>query len=88
MVRDTSDILEELESQLGEVEIIDEPVIRIPEGFEQTVYAMLSDEPVHVDYLSRKSHPPTAKVLSALLTLELLGAVKQLSGKMFVRVNS
>ena len=85
LVKDAADIIEDLESQLGEVELIDEPKIHIPEGFEQTVYNMLSDEPVHVDYLSRMSEHPIAEVLAALLTLELLGAVKQLSGKMFVR---
>ena len=55
-------------------------------GLENKVYNMLSEEPIHIDYLAQHSQRTIPQVLSTLLTLELLGIVKQLSGKMFVRI--
>ena len=87
LVQDATEILQELESQLGEV---NEPMGNSPipelKGFENIVYDMLSEEPLHIDFLAQHSQHTIPQVLSALLTLELMGIVKQLSGKMFVRI--
>ncbi len=85
LVQETDDIIQELESQLGNVESVEEQTETILKGFENTLYGMLSEEPVHIDLLARQSERTTSEILSVLLTLELMGVVKQLSGKMFVR---
>ena len=51
-------------------------------GFEKTLYDLLSDDPIHIDLLARRCERTTSEVLSVLLTLEIMGIVKQLSGKM------
>ncbi len=53
---------------------------------EQKVYQLLSTEPAHIDLIARESQLTTPQALSLLLNLELKGAVKQLSGKNFIRV--
>ena len=53
---------------------------------ETPVYNQLSDEPQHVDELAEQSQVPVSKLMSVLLKLELNGVIKQLPGKLFVRV--
>ncbi|TFG98429.1 MAG: DNA-protecting protein DprA [Calditrichales bacterium] len=85
LVENVSDILEELEWQ-GSKSIVN-PVDHGSslEGLERIVYDKLSERPVHIDILTRECERTVSEVLSALLTLELHGIAKQLSGKMFVR---
>ncbi|MFQ5680868.1 MAG: DNA-processing protein DprA [Candidatus Omnitrophota bacterium] len=54
---------------------------------ERSIYALLSDDPRHIDFISDKSGLPLGKVSSALLCLEMKGLIKQLPGKMF-RLNA
>ncbi|NIR52248.1 DNA-protecting protein DprA, partial [candidate division KSB1 bacterium] len=46
----------------------------------------LSTEPIHIDKLVLELQESPAVLLSRLLSLELMGLVKQLSGKMFIRI--
>jgi predicted Rossmann fold nucleotide-binding protein DprA/Smf involved in DNA uptake len=43
---------------------------------------------VHIDILARQCERTTSEVLSVLLTLEIMGVAKQLSGKMFVKMSA
>jgi DNA processing protein len=54
--------------------------------FEQQVYLVLGNEPLHIDSLALSAGIPTADALVQLLSLELKGIVRQLPGKHFVRV--
>jgi DNA processing protein len=86
LVQDTQDILVEVENQL----IQSEPPLKKKaptlSGFEKELFEMLTDEPLHIDVLAQKCLRSIPEVLATLLTLELLGIVKQLSGKMFMRI--
>ena len=88
LVQDTDDIIQELESQLGNIESLEEQTISMLKGFEKTLFEMLSEDPIHIDLLARQSERTTSEVLSVLLTLEIMGVAKQLSGKMFVRMSA
>ena len=55
---------------------------------ERDVYERLSAEPQHIDKLTAALRMPPAKTAGMLLQLELKGAVRQLAGNMFVRVES
>ncbi len=55
-------------------------------GEELKVLESLSLKPKHIDKISADIGITTGKALSILLSLELTGLVKQLSGKMFVRI--
>jgi DNA processing protein len=88
LVQDIEDVLQELDSQLNDGKFKDQPTEIKLKGFEHTLFGMLSEEPIHIDLLARQSERTTSDVLSVLLTLELLGVVKQLSGKMFVRISN
>jgi DNA processing protein len=54
---------------------------------EQLVYDILSGMPMHVDQIARQADKSVPEILSILLTLELYGLVKQLSGKMFLKTS-
>jgi len=86
LVQGVQDIVRELENQI-EVRI-KAPVKQQPnlKGLDKVIYDFLQDEPQHVDNLAMKSGKSVPEVLTVLLTLELMGIVKQLSGKMFVQV--
>jgi DNA processing protein len=85
LVKDTQDILTEIEHHISLKRSDNKYTPPDLTGLEKELYELLSDEPVHIDALAIKIRRTTAEVLSTLLTLELLGIVKQLSGKMFVR---
>lgn len=86
LVQGVQDIIRELENQI-------EFSIKAPEkkqpnlkGLDKIIFNFLQDEPQHVDNLAMKAKKSVPEVLTVLLTLELLGVVRQLSGKMFIQV--
>jgi DNA processing protein len=88
LVQNVQDILDEISAQLG-LSPNREPVVREdPQlaGNEKIIYDFLDDQPVHIDQLALKSDRSPAEALSALLMLELKGLIRQMAGKMFVRL--
>jgi DNA processing protein len=53
---------------------------------EQSIYRLLTGEPVHIDTLAEQADIPSSDTLVTLLSLEFKGAVRQLPGKLFVRM--
>ncbi len=53
---------------------------------EKTILKQLSNEPIHIDKLAPLVKKTTGETLSVLLPLEFKGLVKQLPGKLFIRV--
>jgi len=86
LVQSTRDLIQELECQING-EIV-KPKKKQPEltGIEKKIYELLDESSVHVDTLAQKSGKSVPEVLSILLTLELMGVVKQLPGKMFIQI--
>jgi DNA processing protein len=86
LVEEIQDILEELQPQLGTERrvLTKSPQTRL-EPMEDALYAMLSDEPRHIDELITQSRLSSAQVSGVLLQLELKGTVKHLSGQLYVR---
>lgn len=88
LVMTIDDILEEVNGQLG-LGLRGQKVLR-PEptlaGAEKIIYEQLSDEPLHVDQLAYQAELSSSETLSALLTLELNGLIRQMAGKMFVKL--
>jgi len=54
--------------------------------FEQHVYDTLGDEPIHIDAVAEQARLSISDALVQLLSLEFKGAVRQMPGKMFVRM--
>jgi DNA processing protein len=83
------DILAELQPQLKRLLPLQADSPRKPAPdltlFEQKVYDMLSDDPLHIDVLAERAGLATSDALVHLLSMEFKGVVKQLRGKMFVR---
>ncbi len=80
------DVIEELGIQpLVPQETV--PSLPPVEGEEGRVLALLGEEPVHIDAIIVSSRLPAPAVAASLLSLEMKGWVKQLSGKTFVRVH-
>ncbi|HTN44294.1 MAG TPA: DNA-processing protein DprA [Nitrospiria bacterium] len=61
------------------------PPALLPE--ERTVYECLSAEPRHIDELTAALRLPPAKTAGVLLQLELKGAIRQLAGNLFIRID-
>ncbi len=80
------DVMEEIGVQAPSLH---ETVPELPpvEGEERRVLSRLGEEPVHIDALIAASKLPAPAVAASLLSLEMKGWVKQLSGKTFVRVH-
>ena len=55
---------------------------------ERQVYDLLTFDPVHIDDLASKTDSNTQDLLSTLLSLELKGAAKQYSGKLFAKIGN
>ncbi|MBI5525882.1 MAG: DNA-protecting protein DprA [Deltaproteobacteria bacterium] len=58
------------------------------EGDESAVFGGVGAEPVHIDDLAASTGLPAQKVSSALLALELKGAVRQIPGMRYVRAKA
>jgi len=86
LVSSVEDILFELKDvfRITRGKLVEEKVLNLPVE-EQKIYDLLSLEPSHIDRIAKKGEVSTAEALTALLSLELKGLVKQLSGKMFVK---
>ncbi len=87
MVLDVEDVLSEIEAARKFPTTIRQLKIDFEfDGDEKRVYDVLEYEPLHIDEISAKAGKASYEVLSALLTLELKGAVRQLAGKMFTKI--
>ncbi|NIM03700.1 hypothetical protein GTN66_06090 [bacterium] len=53
---------------------------------EEKVYNLLSFEPVHIDLISKQSGLSINRVSPLLMNLEIKGKIRQVAGKMFLRV--
>jgi DNA processing protein len=86
LVESVEDILVELESRLEHA--LKPAPARAAwnlNGVEQVVYDTLGSEPLHVDVISRSASMTVPETLAHLLRLELMGAVRQVAGKHFIR---
>jgi predicted Rossmann fold nucleotide-binding protein DprA/Smf involved in DNA uptake len=52
---------------------------------ESILFDLVGVDPVHIDELSSKSHFPSQKVSSLLLSMELKGAIQQMAGQFYTR---
>lgn len=89
LVTSVEDILEELKVTIRGIEsssevTSQEDLSNLSEK-EKSVYELISEEPSHIDKIAPQASVSVSDALSLLLSLELKGMVRQLSGKMFVR---
>jgi len=87
LVASVDDIIAEIHALqvFGSENVVNIPDLQL-EGDEAVIMKALSYQPVHVDRVVKITRLSTPSVLSHLLSLELANLVKQLPGKMFVRV--
>jgi DNA processing protein len=85
LVQSVADIIDEL--HLGPHQE-QPPPLHAPQlnGDEDPVFQVLSESPAHIDAIARSASLSTAEALRILLGLEMRDLVKQLPGKMFVRM--
>lgn len=86
LVASVEDILEEISGRLVKTAPLERPLPPNIGDAEKKLLEQLSTEPKHIDKLVLDLQESPATLLSRLLTLELMGLVRQLSGKMFIRV--
>ena len=88
LVLGVDDILSELNQQLNlnfEKKVQDARELNLTGNY-KLIYEILNHEPIHVDQLALKANLSPAETLSALLTLELMGVIRQMAGKMFIKL--
>lgn len=93
LVETVDDIVEELLPQIERPKRASQSsgkILAVPElpdlsSEEQTVLALMSREPLHMDDLTERSHLTSAEVAGILLALELKAVVRQLPGQRYYR---
>jgi len=88
LVTSAEDILSNLKFILpekSEIKTTEKPPRLKPE--QNRLYEILTDEPIHVDIISRQLGVKVPQVLTVLLEMELMGVVRQVPGKKFVKSN-
>jgi DNA processing protein len=87
LVQSVDDIIAELEASLRPI-LKEAPSHSLPQlsVFEQKIFDTLTYEPTHIDALSERSALSMSDTLVNLLSLEFKGIVRQLAGKMFVKM--
>ena len=83
LVENVDDVLEEL-TMWAVPRLQSAPAPTLPPE-DESVYALLSRQPRHIDELAQHSALPPETLLDVLLRLELDGLVDQLAGKRFLR---
>lgn len=86
LVRSVQDILDEISPGMIGAQPVEKTIPEHLPPFERRLLEHLSGEPVHIDRLVMDLKESPAKILASLLNLELTGLVRQLSGKMFIRI--
>ena len=86
LVQTVDDILEEISPKLRSQRILEQPLPPDLSEAERLLLSKLSTEPCHIDQLVMELDQSPAVLLGQLLRLELAGLVKQLTGKMFIRM--
>lgn len=82
LVEDADDIIEEILPQIERKK--KDKTIPVLTSEEEVIYKLLSDEPKHIDTISREGRLTSNKALSLLLEMEIKGVIRQLPGKSFV----
>jgi len=88
LIQKVEDILDELRPELRHIlkkEREPEPAVELT-LFERRVLDVLSSEPVHIDSIAELAETSTSDALVNLLSLEFKGLVRQMPGKMFVKL--
>ena len=88
LVQNVDDILEELGPQMRHLlkrERVAEVSIEMT-LFEKKIFDVLKNEPIHIDALAELAETSTADALVNLLSLEFKGLVRQIPGKMFMKL--
>lgn len=87
LVQNVEDILVEVHAQLNlfESSRFENKAAELDE-LSTKVYAALSSDPRHIDELTRSLQAPSAQLMAVLLDLEFKNLIKQLPGKLFVRM--
>jgi len=88
LVQSIDDVLVELHAQLnlfGSADFENKATVELDEQSTK-IYAALSSDPRHVDELNRQLQMPPAQLMSLLLGLEFKNLIKQLPGKLFVKM--
>ena len=86
LVQTVDDILEEISPKLRSQRILERPLPPDLSEADRLLLSKLSTEPRHIDQLVLELDQSPAVLLGQLLRLELAGLVKQLTGKMFIRM--
>jgi DNA processing protein len=88
LVESAKDILEELnisslsENTAGEIKKLFKPTTKE----EETIWKILSNEPLHIDRLQKMAKLNPATLSSTLVTLEIQGAVKNIGGQNYIKL--
>jgi DNA processing protein len=86
LVESVEDIFEEIEGLQNNAVHKERPIPPNLRDWERKILTHLSKEPKHIDKLVQELQETPATILAGLLTLELMGLVQQLVGKMFVKL--
>lgn len=88
LITNVEDIFAELQLQLS-LPLDDAAPTRVTlnlSSAEQQIFNLLASDPTHIDALAEQANAATSDVLVSLLSLEFKGIVRQLPGKLFMKL--
>jgi DNA processing protein len=88
LVENSDDVLDELGMNFPfapKTDTFKTPLSPPTDEWEQKVYELIGDYPIHIDEIAREGKIEPSVVSAALMRMELKGIVRQLPGKFFVR---
>jgi DNA processing protein len=86
LIQSVDDILEELGDKISSLPKQSKQIPSNLPILDKKILDGLSHEPKHIDQLVLELKESPSTILASLLTLELMGLVQQLAGKMFIRI--
>ncbi len=72
----------------GDVSAPEHHISPLPElsGHEERIFQLIDHQPIHIDEITVRSKLPSGTVSAALMMLEMKNVIRQIAGKMFLRV--
>ena len=82
------EISREIQESQQELPLIKEEKPQLPPltDEEQRIFTVIEQQPIHIDEITARSQLPSGTVSAILMMLEMKNVIRQVSGKMFLRV--
>ncbi|MBD3309001.1 DNA-protecting protein DprA [candidate division KSB3 bacterium] len=80
------EISREVQGMQPDLPLLTEPQLPTLTPDEHQIFTLITHQPIHIDEITIRAQLPSSQVSATLMMLEMKNAIRQIAGKMFVRV--